>query len=82
MSGGKDKMFLMLCCPGKSFNTSFWLHTVYSAKHVALVRQAAEISFPDMSVGIFLAIWSNTTITLFKSSEIGLCLHDKMMTII
>ena len=63
MSGGKDKMFLMLCCPGKSFNTSFWLHTVYSAKHVA------QISFPDMSVGIFLAIWSNTTITLFKSWE-------------
>ena len=81
MSDAKDKMFLMLCCPGRFF-TSFWLHTVYSAKHVALVRQAAEISFPDMSVGIFLAIWSNTTITLFKSSEIGLCLHDKMMTII
>ena len=64
MSDAKDKMFLMLCCPGRFF-TSFWLHTVYSAKHVALVRQAAQISFPDMSVGIFLAIRSNTTITLF-----------------
>ena len=68
MSDAKDKMFLMLCCPGRFF-TSFWLHTVYSAKHVALVRQAAEISFPDMSVGIFLAIRSNTTITLFQSWE-------------
>ena len=68
MSDAKDKMFLMLCCPGRFF-TSFWLHTVYSAKHVALVRQAAQISFPDMSVGIFLAIRSNTTITLFQSWE-------------
>ena len=68
MSDAKDKMFLMLCCPGRFF-TSFWLHTVYSAKHVALVRQAAEISFPDMSVGIFLAIRSDTTITLFQSWE-------------
>ena len=68
MSDAKDKMFLMLCCPARFF-TSFWLHTVYSAKHVALVRQAAQISFPDMSVGIFLAIRSNTTITLFQSWE-------------